>query len=533
MNTYTAAVDYVTRKHWSVIPLWPRDKKPMIPWKPYQDRLPTSEELQEWFQDKGANIGIVTGKLSNLTVVDCDNLEAIYRFTTQFTGALETLSCKTGKGRHFYFQFAPGSGNFQGNPQYPGIDLRSEGGFVVAPPSIHPNGEAYEWEHLGIPQPFPPGFLLTETRRAQQIIAKRPADWFEPVHHGMRNQRLASLAGHLLKRNTPEDVLGICGLWNASLPEPMTPREVAETVTSITKAEQRNHPEIAPSGSVIVKPMALATSVSELYRTGLSSGVSTGWVNVDRFYRIAKRQWTMVSGIPGHGKSSFMANLMMNMIEEHRWKFLVFSAENYPLEKYLARLAEIWTRKPFSNGPTPRMSQDDIDSAINSLDDSIRFLHHDDGLTLSQILQATKDTMDDWPRLDGLIIDPWNELNSERGNHQTETDYIGEKLMELRRFARLHDIHIWVVVHPAKMQKVQAKDGTLTYDAPTPYDAHGSAHWRNKADMCLCVWRDIDEGGPTSIITQKVRFRECGQLGTAWLSFNTITGRYHEANIQE
>ena len=60
----------------SLIPLQPHDKRPAIPWKPYQDRHPTTEEVTAWFADESANIGIVTGRISDLTVLDCDSVAA-------------------------------------------------------------------------------------------------------------------------------------------------------------------------------------------------------------------------------------------------------------------------------------------------------------------------------------------------------------------------------------------------------------------------------------------------------------------------
>lgn len=84
---------------------------------------------------------------------------------------------------------------------------------------------------------------------------------------------------------------------------------------------------------------------------------------------------------------------------------------------------------------------------------------------------------------------------------------------------------MWVVAHPQKLYRLDDK----TYPVPTPYDISGSAHWRNKADNCLTVWRDEklpDE--PVQIHVQKVRFREVGSPGVALLRFNRVTGQYQD-----
>jgi twinkle protein len=70
---------------------------------------------------------------------------------------------------------------------------------------------------------------------------------------------------------------------------------------------------------------------------------------------------------------------------------------------------------------------------------------------------------------------------------------------------------------------------TGTYPVPTLYDISGSAHFRNKADMGLSVWRDVlDETGPTHVYVQKARFRWCGKPGMVELYFNVTNGQFSE-----
>ena len=110
---------------------------------------------------------------------------------------------------------------------------------------------------------------------------------------------------------------------------------------------------------------------------------------------------------------------------------------------------------------------------------------------------------------------------------QSETEYISDSLTKIRRFARTYAVHIWLVAHPTKLQK----DTKGKYPVPTPYDVSGSAHWRNKADNCLTVWRDLS--APSSrevqIHVQKIRFKEVGQIGMATLIYERISGRYSDA----
>lgn len=123
------------------------------------------------------------------------------------------------------------------------------------------------------------------------------------------------------------------------------------------------------------------------------------------------------------------------------------------------------------------------------------------------------------------MIDPWNELEHTRPQGLSETEHISQVLGKIRRFAHAHGVHIWLVAHPTKL----AKDREGGYPVPTPYDVSGSAHFRNKADMALSVWRDVtNEDAPTQMHIQKVRFRESGQIGMVSLYFDKVTGRYSD-----
>ena len=115
---------------WSIIPLSARVKIPPKgwSWKPYQSTRATEDELTAWFADDTANLGIVTGALSDLTVLDCDSDDAIA--LAERLGLPPTWTVQTGKGRHYYFRYQHGSRNFQKRDDLPGIDLRSEGGYV-------------------------------------------------------------------------------------------------------------------------------------------------------------------------------------------------------------------------------------------------------------------------------------------------------------------------------------------------------------------------------------------------------------------
>jgi twinkle protein len=266
--------------------------------------------------------------------------------------------------------------------------------------------------------------------------------------------------------------------------------------------------------------------IQRLYLDGVERGVTTGWPSLDENFLVRPGEFTVVTGIPNSGKSNFIDALAVNLAKNHGWSFAVFSPENQPIEDHVSRIAEKYIGKPFSRGINERMSQQELSAANEWISDHFFWILPDDDTdwSIDQILKRAQALVYQHG-IRGLIVDPWNELEHAAGD-ESETMYISKALKRIRQFGRRHGLHIFVVVHPAKLQK----QPNGNYPVPTLYDCAGSAHWRNKADNGLVVWRDFSD--PRSIEVeihiQKIRFRQNGKLGMTPLSYNRVTATYHE-----
>ncbi|KQR80512.1 phage/plasmid primase, P4 family [Sphingomonas sp. Leaf343] len=178
----------------SVFPVVHRGKRPALAsWKDYQAKHPSLETVAGW-SDTKSNIGIATGAVSGLLVLDLDTDEAIAH--AESCGLPDTLTVRTGKGRHVYFAHPGGKvGNRAGI--FPGADIRGDGGYVVGPGSVHPSGSAYEWENP--PGPFglapPPLWLASMLRMPSQIASEAAKVRRAPA--GTRNDQLNKSAFRL------------------------------------------------------------------------------------------------------------------------------------------------------------------------------------------------------------------------------------------------------------------------------------------------------------------------------------------------
>ncbi|MGB9683103.1 MAG: phage/plasmid primase, P4 family, partial [bacterium] len=237
------AREYVRKFGFSIIPVG-RDKKPIIEWKEYQTRYPTDEELEAWFSDGKNNIAIVTGPISEIAVIDIDGEEGEESIKQNKLYLPPTPCVKTGKGYHYYFKYQDGVRNF--TKRYPGIDLRGEGGYVLAPPSKHPSGAIYEWL---IPLDNNISELPEWVLKERKEIKEKEPGWVEKllegVKEGQRNDTLARLAGHYFgKKLSFEETKKILLDWNKRNRPPLDEEEVIKTVESIYKTDLKKKPEI-------------------------------------------------------------------------------------------------------------------------------------------------------------------------------------------------------------------------------------------------------------------------------------------------
>lgn len=155
MGNLDEAIKYATKYNWAVFPVSQKTKKPLTPHGCKDAKKNVGAITSWWTRNPDASIGIATGSISNLVVIDADidenkgidGIISLHRWETAHHKTLpETVQVKTGRGgMHLYFQY---HGSDIGNRAglLDGLDVRGEGGYIIAPPSMHPNGTRYHWE---------------------------------------------------------------------------------------------------------------------------------------------------------------------------------------------------------------------------------------------------------------------------------------------------------------------------------------------------------------------------------------------------
>lgn len=234
-------------------PCLPKDKKPMVKWVD----VATTEEnmlLGWWETSPAANIGIATGRRSGIVVVDVDadhdGFETLAELAINYGALPDTPMTKTGSGgRHIFFKHPGIEIRNSAGKLGRGIDIRGDGGYVVAPPSIHPNGNRYEWIVKPSQVPFAdmPDWMI-ELLQERNIITE-PAPGTGHIITGERNNALTKLAGSMRRKDASEDaIFAALQIYNREKCQPpLSDGEVLQIARSVTRYPAQDAPRITQS----------------------------------------------------------------------------------------------------------------------------------------------------------------------------------------------------------------------------------------------------------------------------------------------
>jgi hypothetical protein len=235
----------LAHKGLAVFPCRPRDKRPATA-NGLKDATKDFEIIRAWWHHEPQfNIGIATGPASNVFVIDIDggDAEAELRELEAENGTLPpSIETITARGRHVYFRWPGKPVHNSAGKIAPGIDVRGHGGYVLAPPSIHPSGRAYAWS-VDCARAFAdaPTWLLAMIIEPITFNGRKapapPSAWralvAEGADEGVRNNAVAQLCGYFLRHRIDVIlVLEMMQLWNAARCRPPLPVADIETVVN-------------------------------------------------------------------------------------------------------------------------------------------------------------------------------------------------------------------------------------------------------------------------------------------------------------
>jgi twinkle protein len=390
----------------------------------------------------------------------------------------------------------------------------------------------------------------------------------EVVEHEMGRWAVLSVPNGASRGNQRLDYLDNCSEWLAAVDEfiiavdnDQPGRELRDELIrrlgvekcrtvdwSILESHQTNGngPKIAPKdlnevlvhfGSEAVKSLLIASPqipvdgiyyVDDLlpdmlksFRGGVQLAPTTRFTEMDEYFRWKKGDINLVIGYANWGKSFFTLQMMLTKSIWDGWKWAVFSPENYPANDFYDDLVEMYAGKWLSD-----MNEDEYVAACKFIGDHIYFVYPDNDHDINSIHDKFRYLILK-KGLDGVLIDPFNQLDHLQKAYQREDQYLSSILKDIKRFALLNQVVYNIIAHP--------KNPSYNQDRSLPvadmYDIAGGAMFGNKVDQIISYHRPRfheDKNSPeVEVYIQKLkRKRTGGKLGNYSLTLNWKAKRF-------
>lgn len=241
--------------------------------------------------------------------------------------------------------------------------------------------------------------------------------------------------------------------------------------------------------------------MSDIPESGPPQPFETGFEGLDKHgFRLVTPAFMPIIGPYGSGKSIFLRQLLVNLWEKHKWRFAITAFE----EKVRPRYERDFMRHLIKR-PENRWRDDQIAWAQEEIDKMALFIRRKRNtlLTVDRLLNRIEFAVKVYG-VKVVAIDPFNEIDHVfDGRAMSKTDYVGNVIMQFKQLADDYNLLFIVALHPPKdgVEKRLAKSGMLTLN-----DGADSAHWGNKADIGITMWRNIDK--PTMLHLDKLKDHE-------------------------
>ncbi len=242
----------------------------------------------------------------------------------------------------------------------------------------------------------------------------------------------------------------------------------------------------------------------ENFRKGIQLAPTTHFGEMDDYFRWKKGEINLFVGWANHGKTTLVLQMMLTKSFYDGWKWGIFSPENYPATDFYDDLIEMYAGKWLD-----KMNEDEYSEAAHFIDKHIFYVYPDDGHDINSINEKFRYLVLK-KGIDGVLVDPFNQLDHIQKPYQREDQYLSETLKDVKRFALLNSVSYNIVAHPVKQQK----DSDKSLPPVDMYDISGGSMWANKSDNIISYYRPnhhIDKTSPeVKIYIQKLKRRRTG-----------------------
>lgn len=477
---------------WCLVPVVKGEKRPAVNWKEYQDRKPTNEELQRWFSDPEVGVGLVTGKISGVTVIDEDSYKKNGDTSLNLSSPLVV---NTGSGgRHLYFKYKEGTNNSV-NADI-AVDVRSQGGFVVLPPTLHPSGKNYEWatelpDMLNLPE-----FVEPEVGGWRKLGGggeKVDMSEYLNIGKGSRDDSLLRAGLKLANKFTPEEVYPLLVAINNSYQPPLPQSDLDRIFRQATTFVD-NHPKTtaetreAPSEDLRLMSFTESDNRYRELMKKFGEGVTTGFSTIDAYFKFIPTQLYVVAAATHVGKTTLILNMAARMAECDKKVVIASLEQNVFIVPLLQKLA--LTQEKLSN---------------------IQIVAPMTMPTPSNFIELFKDVKD---KPDVLFVD---HLHYFKRGTRGATEEIDRLMVELQMMANKLEIPVVVVSHLRKLNDRPVKGKSVM---PAMDDLKDSSSLSQIPGVVLLLHRDRNKDEHV-----KLEDSYLSRRGTLIIAKNRVQGK--------
>lgn len=265
--------------------------------------------------------------------------------------------------------------------------------------------------------------------------------------------------------------------------------------------------------------------IEDIYNNGMPKGARTGDKLFDDHLGLMPGELTMVTGIPGHGKSIYLDQISLKLCLNENASFAICSPESHPTAFYYTRLIKRLLGKKFSKH---NITLSELIECREWIKNRYNLISPPKGYDLDEILEKAR-LLVLKKGIKYLIIDPWNRIESTMPNGYNPMKWVQERLDKIIRFNQKNGVHTFLVAHPTKMTK--PKDSEI-YSVPNLYSISGSADFFNMTQNGLTVYRNF-ETGKTEVHFQKIKWEHLGKIGVVEYTYHEENARFYNQGIED
>ena len=265
-----------------------------------------------------------------------------------------------------------------------------------------------------------------------------------------------------------------------------------------------------------------------LYDNGYEKLEPFGITEIDERFKFKRGEITLITGHGNMGKTQFLVYMIVCRAILFGEKFAIFSPENQPAEEFYDDFVEILLGDNCKPNNPNRPSRGTYENAYDFVSKHFFNVYPVDTEPTPEYINERFLEMIIKEKIDGVIIDPFNQLYNDYENSNGRDDrYLSQFLSKFKKFASQNNIFAFIVAHPKVMQKYGAKD----YPCPDVYDLAGGAMWNNKLDNILVYHRPLATSDPSSteceLHSKKIKKQKIvGKRGTSFFSFDWKKRRF-------